>query len=197
MGKKKQRYKYAWEAIEREYRSGQFSQGEIARRYGCSRQAISKKVKRYGWKKDLSEAVSKAANSKLVDIDAGVAGGVATRNARDDAKTIELAASRRVAVIELHRKDINSLRQLEEELIARLMDKPEKVYITQYQGKIIQKKLSLTVSEMAQAANNLANVQHKRIQLERQAYNLDSGNDDDKLPGVVVHDHGKDSYDNS
>ncbi len=44
----------------------------------------------------------------------------------------------------------------------------------------------MTAAERAQAANNLANVQHKRIALERQAYNMDAtGNKDDPLGAIL------------
>jgi hypothetical protein len=182
--------RYDWQKIESEYRVGTYSDAELARRYGCSRGALQKHVKKGGWKKDLTKAVRTFVKSKLVAEDAkrakektgggskGVAGNNAKKRTATHDEEVELAADTRFQVQVLHRKDITALRELEASLIAELQGNPTKLYITQYQGDIIQQEVGLTAAERAQAANNLANVQHKRIQLERQAYNLDD--DDDK-----------------
>jgi len=185
----RKRKKYDWATIESEYRTGTYSDAELARRHGCSRAAIQKWVKKEGWTRDLSVAVSKSFRAKLIQADAEaagrVAGGVAERVAEKvasgsldttatDEESIDRAAETRFQVVASHRRDIAELRKLEIELISELRNNPTKLYITQYQGKIIQAELGLTVAERAQAANNLANVQHKRIALERQAFNLDA-----------------------
>ncbi|RLB91964.1 MAG: hypothetical protein DRH10_00610 [Deltaproteobacteria bacterium] len=191
---KKSRYNHDWQAIEAEYRTNQFSDAELARRHGCSRGAIQKRVKKFGWTRDLSRAVAQASKAKLIAEDAKlVAGEVAGSNVRErNRETIEQAAERRVAVVRLHRNDIQILRELEAKLLKELLGEPTKLYITQYKGKIVSKELSLTAAERSQAANNLANVQHKRIQLERQSFNLnDKGDDDDGLPTVETHDPGR------
>lgn len=163
------RRKVDWESIEREYRAGSLSICEIARQNGVSHQAISKKSKKEGWIRDLTAEVRKRVNQKLVaDAVASCNGKAAT-----DEEITEAAAKRGVEVVKLHRKHINNLRKLEESLINELQNNPKKLYLAQFQGKIIQKEVELTASERAMAANNLANVQHKRIALERQAYNLD------------------------
>lgn len=164
------RERYDWETIHKEYRSGTFSDAELARRHGCSRTAIQKKAKQGGWIKDLTEAVRVTTNAKLVAHDAKVAAEVAGENAKS---AIDSASDLRLSVIQLHRQDIRCLRELETKLIAEIDNNPTKLYITQYQGQIIEKEVGLTAAERALAANNLANVQHKRIQLERQAFSID------------------------
>ena len=156
-----------WEAIEQEYRANQLSVAEIARKNDISHQAIFQRAKRKGWERDLTQQVKQRVAQKLV-------ADVADRNVTDDNIT-EAAAERGANIIRSHRKDIQALRKLEGHLIAELDDKPTKLYLAQYQGKVIEKVVGLTASERAMAANNLANVQHKRIQLERQAYNLNEG----------------------
>lgn len=52
------------------------------------------------------------------------------------------------------------------------VDTPTKTYSAQHQGKILKEEIGIPVTDKCQALNNLANVQHKRIQLERQAFNL-------------------------
>ena len=183
--------RYDWDTIRNEYRTGTYSDSELARRHGCSRTAIQKRVKKEGWKRDLSKAVRQSVKAKLIEEDAKVAREVAGRNARTDKDEIDRAADTRLEVIRLHRKDIAALRALETKLIEDLSGNPKKLYITQYRGEIIEKEVALTASERAMATNNLANVQHKRIQLERQAYNLndtfDPDDEDlDEIPIVAV-----------
>ena len=168
-----------WEAIEREYRIGQLSMAEIARRHKITRSAICHKAKRANppWERDLVEAVKARIRHKLsTDVNGD--------NVEDD-DLIEAAAARGANVVRLHRKDIAALRKLEAALIEELAGNPTKLYITQYQGQIIEKVVGLTAAERALAANNLANVQHKRIQLERQAYSLDAGSGDENMPDTI------------
>lgn len=168
---------FDWDMIEQEYRAGQLSISEIAARHGASQQAVSIRAKRKGWTRNLAARVRKRVAEKLVVDVVGVVKDNAT-----DSEIEEAAAERGAGIVRLHRKDIANLRRLEESLINELQDNPTKLYLAQYQGIIIQKTVSLTVSERAMAANNLANVQHKRIALERQAYNIDP---DEKRPDPV------------
>lgn len=159
-----------WEAIEKEYRSGALSIAEIARQHDITHPAILKRAKRFGWSRDLSTEVRKRIRQKLVT-------DSVTSNNIDETEVTEAAAERGAEIIRLHRRDISSLRELEEQLIKELKDGPTKLYLAQYQGQIIEKIVGLTAAERAMAANNLANVQHKRIQLERQAFSLDEPDD--------------------
>lgn len=84
-----------------------------------------------------------------------------------------MAADRGAEVVRLHRKDINILRALEASLLEELADNPTKLYITQHKGIIVKEAIGIAVTERASALQALAGVQHKRIQLERQAFNLD------------------------
>jgi hypothetical protein len=158
---------HEWDAIEQEYRAGQLSLGEIAARYNTKHQTISIRAKRKQWTRCLSDRVKKLVAEKLV---ADVANGN-TKASDDD--IAEAAAERGKEVVLLQRKDIANLRRLEKSLIDEIQNNPTKLYLTQYQGRVIEKIVGLTASERAMAANNLANVQHKRISLERQAFNLD------------------------
>jgi len=155
-----------WEAIEKEYRAGQLSNVQIGKQYFVTEGAIRKKAKTEQWKKDLAKKVREAVREKLVRSEVRISNA-------NDRDIIEQSAERGSKLILEHRQDITSLRNLETKLIDELQDNPTKLYITQYQGEIIEKVVGLTASERAAAANNLANVQHKRIQLERQAFNLD------------------------
>lgn len=176
------RKKLDWEGIERDFRAGILSIIEIARRNGCSDAAIHRKAKQFGWTRALDDKVRLRARAKLVRDELRKASAETS-----DEDVIEEAAETIAAIQRLHRKDIRQLRELESKLIAELLGDPTKLYVTQYQGEIVEKELCLTASERAQAANNLANVQHKRIQLERQAYSMNDQdtNEDEKVTKIV------------
>lgn len=57
-----------WEAVERDYRTGRFTDQELADKYGnlVSRQAVTKMAKTKGWQKDLTEAVRQATKASLI-----------------------------------------------------------------------------------------------------------------------------------
>ena len=159
-----------WEAIEREYRAGQLSVNAIAKSHGITEGAIRKKANTQGWgKRDLADAVREKVREKLVRRE------VRSDNANTE-EIIDAASERGAAVIETHRKDINKLREIEQQLLTELGDPdnpPTKLYLAQYQGQVIQQIVGIAVTERASALQALSSVQHKRIQLERQAFNLD------------------------
>lgn len=184
---KRKRREFDWELIHREWRTNQFSDAELSRRHGCSRAAIQKRRDKEGWVRDLSEDVRILSNAKLISEDAKVAGEVAGCNADGKVKSeVELAAETRVSVVRSHRKDISTLMALEQQLLMELADNPQKAYVCNHKGVILSQNFDLAVTDKSAALNNLANVQHKRIQLERQAFNIqDDDALDDKVEKVV------------
>ena len=178
-GKRKQ---IDWEPIKKEFCAGQLSIKEIGRRHDCSDTAIRKKARQEGWQRNLADKVREKVREKLVRSE------VRDQNANED-EIVDEAATRGFQVVISHRKDIRALRELEAKLIDELQNNPTKLYITQYQGGIIEKVVDLTAAEKAQAANNLANVQFKRIHLERRAFNLDDDKTgDDRTIKVIYED---------
>ncbi len=93
---------------------------------------------------------------------------------------IEKAVGIGVAIEQLQRKDIGRLRNLEAELLEELADQPFKLYITQYKGRIIQKKIGIAVTEKACVLSHLSQIMQRRIKLEREAYNLDATTENEK-----------------
>jgi hypothetical protein len=170
------RQTYDWEAIKKEYIADQLSNCEISRKYGAPESSIRYQAKKFKWKKSLGKTVREKINDKLLR------DGLRDPDVSDEV-AIEAASDRGAGVVRLQRKDIMVLRELETKLLAELSDNPTKLYITQYQGAIVSAEVGIAVTDRAAALNNLANVQHKRIQLERQAYSLDS---DDKQTGLTT-----------
>lgn len=166
-----------WERIGVEYRAGKLSLREIGRQHGCSEGAIRKRAKADKWTRDLSARVDEAVRNKLVRAQVR-AEAFASVPAATEAEVVDSAAEASVAVILAHRKDLAKLREIEEKLIAQLggdgADEPTKLYLSQYQGQIIEKEVSLTVSEKASTLLALATARGRRIDLERKAFNLDA-----------------------
>lgn len=165
----KKRKQIDWEAVGREVQAGQLSIREIGRQFNVSDKAVRNKIAEKGWTRDLTSKVRQKVRTELVRTE------VRTSNADQatEDEIVSAAADRGVQVVQLHRKDINSLRELEAKLLTELGGEPTKLYITQYQGQIVQEEVAIAVTERASALQALAGVQHKRIQLERQAFNLD------------------------
>lgn len=116
-----------WEAIERDYRTGQFSDQELADKHGnvISRQAISKRAKLQGWQKDLSVEVRRATKAKLIaeQVAEKVAEEVAAKVAKSGNATIDAvlaAAETNKQVVLGHRRDIAKLTSLTMSLVGQL-----------------------------------------------------------------------------
>jgi hypothetical protein len=108
-----------WEAVERDYRTGRFTDQELATKFGnlVSRQAITKMAKVKGWQKDLSSAVRQATKASLIADEAKkkVAEQVANKVAESCNATVDtvlIAAETNKQVILGHRRDIHALRSL-------------------------------------------------------------------------------------
>jgi replicative superfamily II helicase len=151
-----------WEAIEREYRAGQFSTREIARRYDLSEAAIRKKAKQFNWYRPLAKAVRKATDEKLVRIDSALANHA---NPARDQEIIEAASERSVKVVITHRNDLNRMRRIAETLSTRL---EQHLSGDEIAGPFLGERESL-----GDLMEKLSRTMERLIRSERQAHNLD------------------------
>jgi len=156
--------------IIKDVRAGQLSVNAIALKYDVSPSWISKYIQDKGTDRDLGPQVRKKITTRLLKDQAK------DPTATDEA-IIEAATERGVAIIQSHRADINRLREKEQKLLKELGAGPKKLWVGSYQGKIITKELDLTLVDKAGIFQALTNAAYKRIQLERQAHNID---EDDK-----------------
>lgn len=181
-----------YQAIERDYRTGAFTDQELADKYGnvVSRQAITKMAKVKGWKKDLTVAVRQATRAALIAEEATkkVAFQVAQGSKATVDAVVAAAETNRRVILE-HRDDIRRARQLSNQLLEEL------VLITVAPSKItklvdvLQADEQLTASETLEArqalgdlmklparilsAQRLAQVMGRLQPLERRAFGLD------------------------
>lgn len=157
-----------WEAIEREYRAGQFSVREIARQHNLSETAIRKRAKLDGWTRPLADKVREAVREKLVRAD-GSHGQRADKNANrrvNDSEIVENSAVRGFNVVSTHRRDIEQLHALKRILATRLSDI---LHGAVPDGPCLGEKES-----PGDLLEKLSRVTTRLIPLERQAFNLDA-----------------------
>lgn len=122
-----------WQAIERDYRTGRFTDQELADKHGSivTRQAISKKAREQGWTKDLSREVRQATKASVIR--AQVAEAVAADVAADVAQScadatssttnaVLAAAELNKQVILSHRKSLKSAQEVAGELLLELSE---------------------------------------------------------------------------
>ena len=171
-----------WKAIKKEWLAGQLSVSDIARNYGPSRQAISKRAKEKNWpaRGSLVEEVRKEVQTLLLE-DEKVAPAVAPSEA---CEIVESAARRGVEVIRNQRTLLSrllgvaaaTLQELEEmQLISRETLEKKR---TKAQAQLVAALTRAKLDSMRAVSQVLS----QAIPLERQAYSLD----DDKGGAVAI-----------
>lgn len=195
MGEKK---KADWEAIERDYRTGKFSDQELADKHGnvVTRQAISKKAKEKGWQKDLTTAVRQATRAKVIaaevakrvdkEVAETVAGNVA-KSCEATTDAVLAAAEVNKQVILRHRDDIAEAREVSlamlNELKVATLD-PEKLHalfdkLTEDMDPVGRTLLAQRFNDVMKiharvgSMHKLADTLSKLQGLERKAFSLD------------------------
>jgi hypothetical protein len=95
-----------WLRVRAEYEAGE-SYAALAGRYGCTRQAMSKRGRKDGWQQDAVAAVQRQVAEQLV------VGRVAVVNHTERREAaIEAAVDIRVSVIKRHRDELQAVRAL-------------------------------------------------------------------------------------
>lgn len=88
--------RYDWETIRAEYEAGS-SMGELSRRHGVDKAAISRRARKEGWTQDVSGAVDRLAVAKVNGI-------VNAVDPQKKAEAVDAAAERKAAVIREQRE---------------------------------------------------------------------------------------------
>ncbi|MBU2648532.1 hypothetical protein KKI24_27745 [bacterium] len=173
--------KYDWEAIEKDYRTGQYSNYALSEIHGASDPAIRKRAKQYNWEKDLVDEYQEKIKNRLVRDD----GAQCALNKElksnseiiEDKTIVDNAVAIGIAVIRNHRKKIRRLQDIADALADKLYkalvkdgeidlktDKDFEVVLA-YKGN------NESITDMAW---KLARIEAECVKLERQAFNLDS-----------------------
>lgn len=157
-----------WEAIESAFRAGSLSVRAIAETHGITHAAISKRAKKEGWQRDLTEKVRSAAKAKATL-------SVTTTGNRiplvTDEQIIDEASDVAASVIISHRVGLSRWRAIADKLCDALTDLPV------VEGNI---------GDFSRALNAGVDAQLKVIKGERQAYNLDDDQAPDGVSAVIT-----------
>lgn len=97
-----------WEAIERDYRIGQLSARELARRYEVEVSTITRRAKKESWVKDFSEEVKARTRAGLIEAAQQSAQQHATQSNTALRDGIEVAVETNIRVLRQHQEGIRS-----------------------------------------------------------------------------------------
>lgn len=181
-----------WELIESLYRAGLLSVREIATAQGVSHTAIQKKAKAGNWERDLKAKIKAKADSLVAK--AEVATKVATEKLATEKGIVDGNAQVVADIRMAHRKDIGrnrtlALKMLEEleamtdnrELFAQLRDIIDRVDGDEDGKSDAYEKMqqafrgALSLPGRVKMSKELSETLRVLIALERQAYNIDEG----------------------
>ena len=158
-----------WQACEEEYRAGTLSIRALATKFGCTDTAIRLRAKQHGWSRDLTDAVRKETNARLLRAE------VRTSHTREDSQIIGDAADLRVSVVTSHRKTVARLTELATVIADRLAE--------HLSGKAPDGPFMGDKESPGDLVEKLSRVTSRLIPLERQAHNLDD--DSGKVSGKI------------
>ena len=193
-----------WNAIYREYRAGQLSLCEISQRFGPASSTIVDRAKRRGWgERDLSHKVRESVRAKLtadaLKEEPPLKGRpkpensdrkTGTEGAREDAAIIEAAAERGAEVVRRHRRHLRELYEVATELLAKLKgvvqgkEQGFEVPVIQFGKATGEKRITFPFlgqnESISDALAKMSQATARFIPLERQAFNLDDRDSEDR-----------------
>lgn len=163
-----------WEAVERDYRLGQLSVREIARRHEIEASTITRRAKKESWVRDFSEEVKARTRAGLVDIAKQQAQQHATDSNTALRDGIEIAVETNLRVLREHQAGIRG----NAERLARLTEKFDTLADS-----------AADLMDMTKAASSfesLVRAQKTLVALEREALNIDSGNEGGEAGDITI-----------
>lgn len=201
--KKAKRQRIDWEAVERDYRLGQFSNVELAAKHRTNPATLSRKIKADQaldidrWQKDLTEVVRQATNARLIAElvkDSQDQGQEAAREGQEKVKTaVQVAAEVNVQIIRQHQRDAGSTRALVMDMLAELTLATHKPSELERLSEIMAEGQDANADDVAEARvavkdmldihkrvasiQKLADTLNKLQPLERKAYGIKDDED--------------------
>ena len=166
-----------WELIEREYRTGRFSLAQLEARHGVNRSNISRRAKKYEWKKDLTERVRERTQEKITR--ATLPPEAQEAYSQDDEQIVEQAANENAAVVKGHRKNLERWRGITERFAALLEGQlaEGKIQIEAPTGGVAE--IDIPLEYVGKCMGHGTQALDRVIKLERQNYGLDVSDKDD------------------
>lgn len=175
-----------WEAIEREYRTGRYSNRELAREFEVAESTLRNRAKNENWTKDLTSQVKTRVREKLLRKDC------AASPPKTDTEIIEEAAATQVEVVRSHHKRIGQGTQVVDMLMGQLFlaagsreELEEAVEQETAEDSNIQRRnamlKAISLPQQASTALNLTTALKTLIGLDRQAFGLDDKQEDSDM----------------
>lgn len=174
MTARKKAQRYDWDRIERDYRTGQYSNRELSRTHGPSEATIRGRAKQGGWARDLSEQIRQRVREKTTAVVA-----VEVSRAEDDEQIIEQAAEAGAEIVRGHQRMLIKAKDLTCSLMEQLGKQLESGTITVQtkDGKIAEVDVPLDYA--GKTLGNATMALERVIKMERQSYGLDAADKDD------------------
>ena len=141
-----------WEAVEREYRTGQLSIREIGKLFDVSHAGIGKRARQEGWTRDLMGQVRRRANEILALRESP------SLPPEQIEKAVEDGATRVVDIVLAHRKQASTARDVVQKLLDELHDP----------------STDLTAPVRTSMIQSLSTAMKTLVAIERQAFNVDA-----------------------
>lgn len=163
----KDRQRYDWAAVERDYRTGAYSNRELSRTHGPSEAAIRKRAADGGWSRDLSEQIRQRVREKT-----NRAAAAEVVQSITDAEIVENAAEVGAAVVKSHQRLISRAKGLTEKLLDLLEVQLDAGKIKVKVGANVV-DIDLPLDYVGKTLGNATTAMDRAIRLERQAYGLD------------------------
>ena len=162
-----------WEAVERDYRLGQFTLRQIADKHKVNHGSISRKAEKENWVQDLSREVKEKTQAALL-----------SNATQSTTEAVEVAVQTNVALVREHRADIREGRALTRAMMAELQKACEftadieDAVLAETSGDENGKRRAMMLRAVALPSRatvigNLSSAIKTLIGLERQAFNLD------------------------
>nr|WP_298165324.1 hypothetical protein [uncultured Pseudomonas sp.] len=160
--------RYDWAAVERDYRTGQYSNRELSRLHGPSEAAIRKRAADGSWSRDLSEQIRQRVREKT-----NRAAAQEIVKAETDAEIVEQAAEVGASIVKSHQQIIRRAKGLTEKLMDLLERQLETGKMTvQVRGGAVA-EIDLPLDYVGKSLGSATQAMERAIRLERQAYGLD------------------------
>ncbi|MAX33675.1 MAG: hypothetical protein CME72_11505 [Halomonadaceae bacterium] len=170
------RKRFDWEAIERDYRTGRYSLAQLSDMHGPSRSQISKQASKGEWKRDLTGPVQQRTRDKVVR-------GTLSDEALaaldgDDRAIVEEAATYNAAVVKGHRSQLERWRGITDRYADLLEEQVSKgkIDVQIKTGDVVEVDVPLDYIGKSLSAGTQA--LERVVRMERESYGLDLEDDD-------------------
>lgn len=165
--------RYDWAAVERDYRTGQYSNRELSRLHGPSEGAIRKRATDGSWQRDLSEQIRQRVREKTT-----LAVTREVSRADSDELIIEQAAEAGAEVIRGHQRLLKKAKGLAETLMQRLEEQLEKGTMTVQLKSGEAAEIDVPLDYAGKTLGNATMALERVVKMERQSYGLDAEDKD-------------------